>query len=100
VKQTEEDSRIYPFSSSAHCCMQAQAKWILIDVLTQALRDDETAWLKRRLIAQADEEWQEHEIIRDKATPLGLGAAVDYPSAKAMPQGREDHSPLRCNQQR
>jgi hypothetical protein len=96
-------------------------KVILIEVLTQAMRDDETAELSRRAVAQAGAEWQEHEIthlksflhgrlakswqhadegvmhlaaqlhrdprsVRDKATQLGLGAAVDYRFAKAMRQ--------------
>lgn len=99
----------------------AEHKAILIDVLTQALRDDDTAELSRRAVAEAGAEWQEHEIaqltsflherparswqhadesvmqlaaqlhrnpqsIRDKATQLGLGAAVDYRFAKAMQQ--------------
>lgn len=101
----------------------AEHKTILIDVLTQALRDDETAELSRRAVAEAGAEWQEHEIaqltsflhersarswqhadetvmqlaaqlhrnpqsVRDKATQLGLGAAVDFRFAKAMRQGR------------
>jgi hypothetical protein len=101
----------------------AEHKAILIDVLTQALRDDETAELTRRAVAEAGAEWQEHEVaqltsflrersarswqhadetvmqlsaqlhrnpqsIRDKATQLGLGAAVDYRFAKAMQQRR------------
>ena len=42
----------------------AEHKPILIDVLTQALRDDETAQLRRHAVAQASEEWQEHEIAQ------------------------------------
>jgi hypothetical protein len=96
-------------------------KVILIDVLAQALREDNSAELSRRAVAQAGAEWQEHEIthlksfmggrlakswqhadegvmqlaaqlhrdpqsVRDKATQLGLGAAVDYRCAKAMRQ--------------
>jgi hypothetical protein len=99
----------------------AEHKPILIDVLTQALRDDETAALRRHEVAQAGEEWQEHEVaqltaflqgrlarswqhadesvmqlaaqlhrepraVRDKATQLGLGAAVDFRFAKALKQ--------------
>src|SRR3954471_23313348 len=41
-------------------------KVTLIEVLTQAMRDDETAELKRRAIAQAGAEWQEHEITHLK----------------------------------
>jgi hypothetical protein len=42
----------------------AEHKPILIDVLTQALRDDETAELRRHAVAQSSEEWQEHEIAQ------------------------------------
>jgi hypothetical protein len=99
-------------------------KAILIDLLTQALRDDETAELSRRAVARAAGEWQDHEIaqltaflrdrlarswqhadegvmqlaaqlhrdpqsVRDKAAQLGLGASVDYRSAKVIRQARE-----------
>jgi hypothetical protein len=39
----------------------------LIDVLTQTMRDEETAELSRRAIAQAGAEWQEHEITHLKS---------------------------------
>ena len=103
----------------------AEHKPILIDVLTQALRDDETAELQRRALALARGEWQEHEItqltsflhdrlanswqqadecvthlaaqlhrdpqsVRDKATELGMGAAVDYRFAKTIKQARDE----------
>lgn len=42
----------------------AEHKPILIDVLTQALRDDETAELRRHEVAQASAEWHEHEIVQ------------------------------------
>lgn len=42
----------------------AEHKPILIDLLTQALRDDETAELRSRAVAKASEEWQEHEIAQ------------------------------------
>jgi hypothetical protein len=99
----------------------AEHKAILIDVLTQAVRDDEAAELKQRALALARGEWQQHEIahltsflkdrpakswqqadesvmhvaaqlhrepqsVRDKATELGLGAAVDYRFAKSIKQ--------------
>jgi hypothetical protein len=102
----------------------AEHKAILIDVLTQALRDDETAELQQRALALARGEWQEHEIaqltsflrdrlakswqqadecvthlaaqlhrdpqsVRDKATELGLGAAVDYRFAKTIKQASD-----------
>jgi hypothetical protein len=40
----------------------AEHKAILIDVLTQAVRDDEAAELKQRALALARGEWQQHEI--------------------------------------
>lgn len=40
----------------------SEHKAILIDVLTQALQDDETAELSRRAVPQAGGEWQEHEL--------------------------------------
>jgi len=99
----------------------AEHKAIVIDVLTQAVRDDEAAELKQRALALARGEWQQHEIahltsflkdrpakswqqadesvmhvaaqlhrepqsVRDKATELGLGAAVDYRFAKSIKQ--------------
>lgn len=42
----------------------SEHKPIIIDVLTQALRDDETAELSRHAVAQAGGEWQEHEIAQ------------------------------------
>jgi len=103
----------------------AEHKPILIDVLTQALRDDETAELQQRALALARGEWQEHEIahltsflhdrlanswqqadecvthlaaqlhrdpqsVRDKATELGMAAAVDYRFAKTIKQARDE----------
>lgn len=44
----------------------AEHKPILIDVLTQALRDDETAELSRHALALAGGEWQEHEVAHLK----------------------------------
>jgi hypothetical protein len=99
----------------------SEHKLTLIELLTQALRDDDSAEQSRRAVAQAGAQWQEHEIthlksflqgrlakswqhadegvmqlaaqlhrdphsVRDKATQLGLGAAVDYRYAKAMRQ--------------
>jgi hypothetical protein len=101
----------------------AEHKPILIDLLTQALRDDATEELKREAVERAGAEWQESEVtqlseliqdrvatswqnadecvmhlaaqlhrdpksVRDKATQLGLGAAVDYRLAKALMQAR------------
>ncbi len=42
----------------------AEHKPILIDVLTQALRDDDTAEQSQRAVAKAGEEWQEHEVAQ------------------------------------
>jgi hypothetical protein len=46
--------------------MPSAHKVTLIEVLTQTMRDDETAELRRREIAQAGDEWQEHEITHLK----------------------------------
>ena len=100
--------------------MPSEHKATLIDVLRQALRDDDAAAnSRRRAVANTSGEWQEHEIvqlqsylpgriakswqhadecvmhlaaqlhreprsIRDKATELGFGAAVDYRYSKAL----------------
>lgn len=99
--------------------MPSEHKATLIEVLTQALRDDAAADLRRQALANARGEWQEHEIVhlksllpgriakswqhadecvmqlaaqlrrdprsvRDKATELGFGAAVDYQFSKAL----------------
>lgn len=104
--------------------MPSEHKAILIEVLTQALRDDEAAELHRDAVAQAQGEWQEHEIaqlksflhgrtarswqhadecvmhvaaqlhrdpgsVRQKATDLGMGTAVDYRFAKQLEFGRD-----------
>jgi hypothetical protein len=45
----------------------SEHKLTLIEVLTQTMRDDETAELNRRAIAQAGSEWQEHEITHLKS---------------------------------
>jgi hypothetical protein len=42
----------------------AEHKPILIDLLTQAMRDDESAELRRNELAQAGGEWREHEIAQ------------------------------------
>jgi hypothetical protein len=103
--------------------MPSAHKVTLIEVLTQTMRDDDMAELRRREIAQAGAAWQEHEVaqlkaflehrlatswqhadqclmqiagqlhrdpksVREKATQLGLAAAVDYGFAKAMRQAR------------
>jgi hypothetical protein len=47
--------------------MLSDHKPILIEVLTQALRDDETAELGRHAVARAGGEWQEHEISQLKS---------------------------------
>jgi len=45
----------------------SEHKAILIEVLTQALRDDEAAKLRQEAAAHARGEWQEHEIEQVKA---------------------------------
>jgi hypothetical protein len=47
--------------------MPSAHKVTLIEVLTQAMRDDETAELRRRELVQAGAEWQEHEITHLRA---------------------------------
>ena len=99
--------------------MPSEHRATLIEVLTQALRDDAAADLRRQALANTCGEWQEHEIlhlksllpgrmakswqhadecvmqlaaqlhrnpqsVRDKATELGFGAAVDYRYSKAL----------------
>lgn len=100
--------------------MPSEHKATLIEVLTQALRDDDAATKSRgQASAHTPKEWQEHEIVhlksflpgriakswqhadecvmhlaaqlhrdprsvRDKATELGFGAAVDYRHSKAL----------------
>lgn len=105
--------------------MPGEHKATLIEVLTQAVRDDEAADSRRQALARAPGEWLEHEIVhlksslqgriakswqqadecvmhlaaqlrrdprsvRDKATELGLGAAVDYRFAKAVERARSE----------
>lgn len=105
--------------------MPSEHKATLIEVLTQAVRDEEAAELHREAVAQAQGEWQEHEIVqlktflqgrtarswqhadecvmhvaaqlhrdpgsvRQKATELGLGPAVDYRFAKQLNLGGGD----------
>jgi hypothetical protein len=45
----------------------SEHKATLIEVLTQALRDDAAAELRRQALAHAHGEWQEHEIEQLKA---------------------------------
>lgn len=100
--------------------MPSEHKATLIEVLRQAIRDDDAAADSRqRAVVNTRGEWQEHEIVqlksylpgriskswqhadecvmhlaaqlhrdprsvRDKATELGFGAAVDYRFSKAL----------------
>lgn len=45
----------------------SEHKATLIDVLTQAIRDDEAATLRREAAARSQGEWQEPEIVRLKS---------------------------------
>lgn len=47
--------------------MPAAHKAVLIDVLTQAIRDEEAATLQREADARSQGEWQEPEIVRLKS---------------------------------
>jgi hypothetical protein len=49
-------------------------KATLIEVLTQAMRDDDAAQVQREAVAQSEGEWQEHEIMQMKAFLLGRTA--------------------------
>ncbi len=84
--------------------MPAEHKATLIEVLTQTLRD-EVLQLKAFLHGRAARSWQHADecvmhlaaqlhrdpaSIRDKATELGLGVAVDYRFARQFNLGRED----------
>lgn len=42
----------------------SQHKATLIDVLTQAMREESAAELRRQSVAQAHGEWREHEIVQ------------------------------------
>lgn len=48
----------------------SEHKATLIELLTQTLRDDETAALRRQSAAQTHAEWQEHEISLLKSSLL------------------------------
>lgn len=54
--------------------MPSEHKAILIEVLTQAVRDGEAAELHREGAAQAQGEWQEHEIEQLKSLLHGRTA--------------------------
>ena len=54
--------------------MLAEHKATLIEVLTQALRDDEAAELHREAALQAQGEWQEQEIVQLKSLLDGQAA--------------------------
>lgn len=47
--------------------MPSEHKATLIEVLTQAIRDDEAAELHRQAAARSRGEWQEHEIVELKS---------------------------------
>lgn len=51
--------------------MPSEHKATLIDVLTQAIRDEEAAELRREALAQSRGEWQEPEIVRLKSLLQG-----------------------------
>jgi hypothetical protein len=54
--------------------MPAEHKATLIEVLTQAIRDDEAAELHREAAARAQGEWQDHEVVELKSFLHGLTA--------------------------
>lgn len=54
--------------------MPSEHKAILIEVLTQAVRNDEAAELHREAVAQMNGEWQDHEIAQVKSFLQGRTA--------------------------
>ena len=45
------------------CDMPSQHKATLIDVLTQAMREESAAELRRHTVSRAQGEWRDHEIM-------------------------------------
>jgi hypothetical protein len=63
--------------------MPSQYKATLIEVLTQAMRDERATELHRQAVAQAQGEWHEHEILQLKSflqdrTPRSWQHADEY----------------------
>lgn len=54
--------------------LPSEHKATLIEVLTQAIRDDEAAELHRQTVAKSQGEWQEHEIAQLKSSLHGQTA--------------------------
>lgn len=54
--------------------LPSEHKATLIEVLTQAIRDDEAAELHRQSLARSQGEWQEHELIELKSLLHGQTA--------------------------
>ena len=54
--------------------MPSQHKATLIDVLTQAMREESAAELRRHTVAQAQGEWRDHEIAHLKSFLQGRTA--------------------------
>jgi hypothetical protein len=54
--------------------MPSEHKATLIEVLTQALRDDEAAGLQREAAVQAQGEWREDEILQLRSLLQGQAA--------------------------
>lgn len=128
-----EDMKHPPRSAALHAAlrfiitseMPSEHKATLIEVVTQAIRDDDAAGLRREAVTRSQGEWQEPEIVRlksllqgrtatswqhadecvmqlsnqlhrdpasvrNKATELGLGTAVDYAVARRLKQVHEE----------
>ena len=47
--------------------MLSEHKATLIEVLTQAMRDEDAAALRRQAVARAEGEWHDHEIVQLKS---------------------------------
>ena len=54
--------------------MPSQHKATLIDVLTQAMREESAAELRRHTVAQAQGDWRDHEIVHLKSVLQGRTA--------------------------
>lgn len=127
MSDSERASKLQAALQFVHTAEAVSAhKAILIDVLLQALRDDESAAVRlRQQTSDAGRAWQDEELarlsdclqdraaiswqdadervmhvaaqlhrdprsVREKATELGFGAAVDFRSAVALRKAAQD----------
>ncbi|WP_153067194.1 hypothetical protein [Steroidobacter cummioxidans] len=80
--------------------MPSEHKATLIDVLTQAIRDEEAAKLRREAVARSQGEWQEPEIVQLKAFLHGRTATswqhADECVMQLATQLHRDPASVRC----